>query len=47
MSINLTIGEKEYFPNIKKIEYEGRDSDNPLAFKFYDSEKIVSGKPMR
>ena len=47
MSINLTIGEKEYFPNIKKIEYEGRDSDNPLAFKFYDSERIVSGKPMR
>ena len=47
MSINLTLGEKEYFPNIKQIEYEGRDSDNPLAFKFYDSEKIVSGKPMR
>ena len=47
MSINLTIGEKEYFPNIKKIEYEGRNSDNPLAFKFYDSERIVSGKPMR
>ena len=47
MSINLTLGEKEYFPNIKQIEYEGRDSDNPLAFKFYDSEKIVSGKPLR
>ena len=47
MSINLTLGEKEYFPNIKKVKYEGRDSDNPLAFKFYDSEKIVSGKPMR
>ena len=47
MSINLTLGEKEYFPSIKKIEFEGRDSDNPLAFKFYNSEKIVSGKPMR
>ena len=47
MSINLTLGEKEYFPNIKQIEFEGRDSDNPLAFKFYNSEKIVSGKPMR
>ena len=47
MAINLTLGEKEYFPKIKKIEFEGRDSDNPLAFKFYDSEKIVSGKPMR
>ena len=30
-----------------EIKYEGRNSDNPLAFKFYDSEKIVSGKPMR
>ena len=47
MSINLTLGEKEYFPSIKRIEFEGRDSDNPLAFKFYNSEKIVSGKPMR
>ena len=47
MSINLTLGEKEYFPDIKQIEFEGRDSDNPLAFKFYNSEKIVSGKPMR
>ena len=47
MSINLTLGEKEYFPNVKQIEFEGRDSDNPLAFKFYNSEKIVSGKPMR
>ena len=47
MTTNLTLGQKEYFPNIKKIKYEGRDSNNPLAFKFYDSEKIVSGKPMR
>ena len=47
MSINLTIGEKEYFPNVKKIEFEGRDSDNPLAFKFYNSERIVSRKPMK
>ena len=47
MSINLTLGEKEYFPSIERIEFEGRDSDNPLAFKFYNSEKIVSGKPMR
>jgi len=47
MKTNLTLGQKEYFPNIKKIKYEGRDSNNPLAFKFYDSEKIVSGKPMR
>ena len=29
-------GNKEYFNGIGKIKYEGRDSDNPLAFKFYD-----------
>lgn len=38
---------KEYFKGIEKIKYEGRDSDNPLSFKYYDSEKIVSGKKMK
>jgi xylose isomerase len=47
MAINVCIGKKEYFPGIKKIKYEGRDSDNPLAFKFYDENRIVAGKPMR
>ena len=47
MSINITIGEKEYFPKINKIEYEGLDSKNPLSFKYYDSEKVISGKPMK
>jgi xylose isomerase len=41
------IGNKEYFPGIGKIRYEGRDSDNPLAFKFYDPDKVVAGKSMR
>lgn len=36
-----------YFPNVSKILYEGPDSVNPLAFKFYDAEKIVAGKPMK
>ncbi len=36
-----------YFPNIPVIPYEGPDSTNPLAFKFYDAEKIVAGKPMK
>lgn len=37
----------EYFKSIQKITYEGRESDNPLSFKWYDEEKIVAGKPMK
>ena len=37
----------EIFKNIAKIEYEGAASRNPLAFKFYDADKIVMGKPMK
>ncbi len=37
----------EIFANISKIAYEGAKSTNPLAFKFYDAEKIVMGKPMK
>ncbi len=47
MKTNITLGQKEYFPNIKNIKYEGRGSDNPLSFKFYDSNKVVAGKPMK
>ena len=36
-----------FFDEIPEIKYEGKDSKNPLAFKFYDSEKIVLGKPMK
>jgi len=37
----------EYFKDIKKINYEGTDSTNPLAFKYYDPERIVKGKKMK
>jgi xylose isomerase len=40
-------GNKEYFPGIGKIRYEGPKSKNPLAFKYYDAEKTVDGKKMR
>ncbi len=39
-------GDVEYFPSIGKIEYEGPDSDNPLAYHYYDSNQIVAGKSM-
>ena len=36
-----------FFKNIEKIKYEGKDSTNPLSFKYYDPERIVAGKPMK
>ncbi|WP_197276099.1 xylose isomerase [Mangrovimonas sp. TPBH4] len=38
---------KEYFKGIKHIEYEGNLSHNPLAFKYYDPNRMVAGKTMR
>ncbi|GHU07492.1 xylose isomerase 2 [Spirochaetia bacterium] len=40
-------GAKEYFPGVGKIKYEGPKSDNPLAFKYYDAEKLIGGKKMK
>lgn len=34
------------FKDVKKIKYEGAKSKNPLAFKFYDKDKVVLGKKM-
>ena len=41
------IGTTEFFKGIDLIPFEGRDSDNPLAFKFYEADRLVGGKPMR
>ena len=38
---------KEYFPQIGKIPFEGKDSKNPLAFHYYDADKVVLGKTMK
>ena len=35
------LGNKEYFKGIGHIPFEGKDSDNPLAFKYYDPERMV------
>lgn len=47
MKLNLTIGEQEYYKGINQIQYEGKDSRNPLAFKWYDAGKVVAGKTMQ
>jgi len=47
MAGTVVTGDREYFPGIGSIPFEGRDSDNPLAFKWYESEKMVAGKPLK
>jgi xylose isomerase len=39
--------DKEFFKNIPQIKYEGLQSDNPFAFRWYDENKIVAGKTMK
>lgn len=39
-------GNKEFFPGIGKIKFEGAHSRNPLAFKWYDAKKVVAGKTL-
>ena len=43
----ILTGNKEYYKGIEAIRYEGKESDNPLAFKYYDPERVVAGKKMR
>ena len=37
----------EIFQNIPTIKYEGKESKNPLAFKYYDPERVILGKTMK
>ncbi|CAK6472760.1 xylose isomerase [Peribacillus castrilensis] len=36
-----------YFESVNKVSYEGKDSKNPLAFKYYNPEEVVGGKTMK
>ena len=47
MTHQIFRAEREYFDFTGRIAYEGPDSDNPLAFKAYDENRIVAGKTMR
>ena len=40
-------GNKEYFPGINEIQFEGPKSKNPLAFKYYDANQMIMGKTMK
>ncbi len=45
--MSIVTGNKEYFKEIGQIKYEGPATDNPLAFRWYDEQKIVAGKPLK
>ncbi|MED3899910.1 xylose isomerase [Priestia megaterium] len=36
-----------YFESANKVLYEGKDSKNPLAFKYYNPDEVVGGKTMK
>lgn len=45
--VKLTLGEKTYFKGVESVSYEGKDSDNPLAFKYYNEHHMVGSKSMK
>lgn len=45
--MSITTGDNEFFKGIGQVKYEGLQSDNPLAFRWYDENKVVAGKTMR
>lgn len=42
----VVTGEKQFFKGIEQIQFEGLQSDNPMAFRWYDADRIVAGKTM-
>ncbi len=45
--MKIVAGQQEFFKGIPQIKYEGTGTDNPLAFRWYDENRIVAGKPMK
>lgn len=45
--MKVLTGNTEYFKGIQQIKYEGPESDNDLAFRWYDQNKVVRGKSMK
>ena len=43
----IVTGQKEYFPGVGQIKYEGLESTNPMAFKWYNENAVVAGKTMK
>ncbi len=45
--MKIVTGQNEFFKGIPQIKYEGTGTDNPLAFRWYDENKLVAGKSMK
>lgn len=45
--MSILLGQQEYFKGIGQIRYEGVESDNPLAYRWYDESRVVAGKTMK
>src|ERR1700743_201644 len=45
--MRVITGQKEFFKGIGQIKYEGPGTDNPLAFRWYDANKVIGGKSMK
>lgn len=43
----LTTGSKEFFKGIGQIQFEGPQSHNPLAYRWYDENQVIAGKSMK
>jgi xylose isomerase len=44
---SIITGDREYFQGIDQIKYEGPESDNPLAYRWYDENRVVAGKTLK
>jgi len=45
--MSVITGNKEFFKGIGQIKFEGTQSDNPLAYRWYDENKVIGGKTMK
>ena len=45
--MKIVAGQNEFFKGIPQVKYEGTGTDNPLAFRWYDENKVVAGKTMK
>ena len=44
--MKVVTGDQQFFKSIKKVKFEGKDSDNPIAFKYYNPQQKVGKKTM-
>src|SRR6201991_1815115 len=45
--MSVITGQNEFFKGIGAVTYEGPGTKNPLAYRWYDANKVVAGKPMK